>query len=135
MKNNLMMARLIQPVTLVLSLTLWIPGLLAIIYGEDVSRGLTVLGVGFLARVMGVSVLVGSISVVFSILKGRSTAEIIGLMLLGFGLIIYGIGVMFGLGLNGVFAGPVALSLAAALMYRAKLIPAIAIEYSQRHES
>lgn len=136
MNSKLSIARLLQPVTLVLSLTLWVPGLLAVIYGEDVSRGLTNIGVGFMARIMGVSMILGAVFMAYTIIKKSSiVAESIGLALVAFGLIIYGIGVIFGLGLNGGFAGSVALSLALALLYRAKLLPEITATEIRQRES
>lgn len=134
--TKLDIAKLLQPVTLVLSLTLWIPGVLAIVYGENVSRGLSNIGVGFMARVMGAVMVAGTLLVAYSIFRNNSIlSESIGLVLIAFGLIIYGIGVMFGLGMNGAFAGPVALSLALALVYRAKLLPDITATEIRRRES
>lgn len=121
-----------QPVTLTLAMTLWLPGLLALIFGEDVSRGLTLLGAGFMARVMGGAMILGSLLASTGVLRHRSLIEALGLVLMASGLLVYGVGVMFGLGLGGAFAGPVTLALAAGLVVRATSLPAIAARISHR---
>ncbi|HEX2289334.1 MAG TPA: hypothetical protein VHH53_03870 [Pseudonocardiaceae bacterium] len=73
-----------------------IPGALAVIYGDDVSRALATIDT--VSRAMGVALLSGGITTITGIARGRSLVEVIGLSLLAVGCGIYGLGVFLGLG-------------------------------------
>jgi hypothetical protein len=80
-----------------------IPGALAVIYGDDVSRALATIDT--VSRAMGVALLAGGITTITGIARGRSLVEVIGLSLLAVGCGIYGLGVFLGLGFAGAVAG------------------------------
>lgn len=111
MRERLERARRERPYSLVFAFAMWIPGVLALVYGEAVSRGLTELSVGFMARIMGGALLAASLAMTYGILRNDHLVESFGVLLMAGGATIYGVGVMFGLGLGGAVAGPFALSI------------------------
>jgi hypothetical protein len=103
--RRLHLARLHRPYTLVFGTALPIPGTLAIIYGDEVSRALENISTGLLSRALGVALLVGGILTLAGIARGRTLLEAAGLVTLAAGCVVYGLGVILGLGLSGVVAG------------------------------
>jgi len=104
-------ARVHRPYTLVFGVVLLLPGVLAVIYGDQVSRALESISTGPLSRIMGVALLSGSLITLVGIARGRSLWEALGLTLVAAGTAIYGIGVIMGLGLAGMVAGPCCLGI------------------------
>lgn len=115
--RRLRFARVHRPYTLVLVLIMPIPGGLALIYGDDVSAALEAVNAGVISRAMGALLMVGSVVTLVGIGRGRSYMEAVGLLVLSAGLLIYGVGVILGLGLAGTVAssGFVALALGSIL--------------------
>lgn len=105
-------ARVHRPYTIVFGVVLLVPGTLAVIYGDQVSRALETISTGPLSRLMGVALLAGSVITLVGIALGRSLWEALGLTLMAAGCAIYGIGVIMGLGLAGMVAGPGFLAIA-----------------------
>lgn len=87
-------------------------GLVTVVLGESVSRAFVELGGSAMIRVMGAAMLTGGLLVAASIIRNDFLLEVIGLALAAFGCTVYGIGVLFGLGLNGLVTGPENLLLA-----------------------
>lgn len=116
--HRLNLARTHRPFTLVFAAVLPLPGVLAIIYGDDVSRALSDISLGVLSRVIGIALLTGSVITLIGLAFGVSLYEAAGLTLLSGACIIYGTGVILGLGLGGMVAGPIALALSAGMILR-----------------
>lgn len=111
-----------QPTAVTLPLGMTVIGLAAIILGDDASRAFTELGGGAMIRVMGAAMLAGGLLVAVSIVRNDVLLEVIGLALAAFGATVYGIGVMLGLGLNGLVTGPENVLIALAFFGRIALI-------------
>ncbi|MGQ0774537.1 MAG: hypothetical protein ACT4NY_08990 [Pseudonocardiales bacterium] len=97
-------------------------GIVALIFGEGVSRAFTDLGGGVVIRIMGTAMVVGGCLVLQSILTGNVLNEVTGLTLTALGTAIYGGGVILGLGLHGIVAGMGYLGLTLTLLGRVFLI-------------
>ncbi|MGH3882105.1 MAG: hypothetical protein ACRDRC_01715 [Pseudonocardiaceae bacterium] len=104
--------------TLFLGAGLPVPGLLAVLLGDQVSAALGIIVADDVSRIMGVAFLAGGIATVTGLLSGSLASEFTGMTLLGIGFGIYGLGVLLGLGLAGAIAGPIALILSAAIGVR-----------------
>jgi len=111
-----------QPTAVTLPLGMTLIGLAAIILGDNASRAFTELGGGAMIRVMGAAMLVGGLLVATSIVRNDYLLEVIGLALAAFGATVYGIGVILGLGLNGLVTGPENILIAVAFFGRIALI-------------
>jgi len=118
MIRRLRFARVHQPYTLAFAVILPIPGILAIIYGDAVSRALETLATGTVSRLMGMGLLIGGLTVLLGIMLGRSLLEATGLTVLAAGCIVYGLGVILGLGLAGAVAGAGFLAIAVGTLLR-----------------
>lgn len=132
--HRLNLARTHRPFTLVFAFVLPIPGALAIIYGDDVSRALNTISAGVLSRVIGIALLVGAMATVTGLARGVSLYEAAGLTLMSGACTIYGVGVILGLGLGGMVAGPMALAVALAMILRVVSLTTIAREVSNIDE-
>lgn len=111
-----------QPTAVTLPLGMTIIGIAAIILGDNASRAFTELGGGSMIRVMGAAMLVGGILVTTGIIRSDYLLEVIGLALAAFGATVYGIGVILGLGTQGLVTGPENLLIAVAFFGRIALI-------------
>lgn len=111
-----------QPTAVTLPLGMTIIGLAAVILGEHASRAFTELGGSAMIRVMGLAMLTGGLLVAVSIIRSDFLLEVIGLALAAFGATIYGIGVIMGLGTQGLVTGPENVLIALAFFGRIALI-------------
>jgi hypothetical protein len=111
-----------QPTAVTLPLGMTIIGLAAIVLGDHASRAFTELGGGAMIRVMGAAMLVGGVLVAVSIVRSDYLLEVIGLALAAFGATVYGVGVILGLGTQGLVTGPENLLIALAFFGRIALI-------------
>lgn len=121
-----------RPYTVVLATVLVIPGALAVIYGDDVSRALATIAADTVSRAMGVALFAGGITTIIGIARGRSLVEVIGLSLLAVGCGIYGLGVLLGLGFAGAVAGSGFLAIALANVRRVVTLAAVAPKVEDR---
>lgn len=111
-----------QPTAVTLPLGMILIGLNAVILGDHASRAFTELGGGAMIRVMGAAMLVGGLLVAISIIRSDYLLEVIGLALAAFGATVYGLGVILGLGIQGLVTGPENLLIALAFFGRIALI-------------
>lgn len=107
-----------RPFTVVLAVVLTIPGVLALIYGDRVSQALSNVAADHISRSMGAALLVGGITTLAGITRGHTLTELLGLSMLAAGCGLYGIGVIAGLGLAGMVAGPISLAVSFAIIRR-----------------
>jgi hypothetical protein len=112
--------------TLALGALLPIPGALATVLGDGLSKGLSNIGAGFMAHVMGALLLVGGVLTMTGILRGKSLLETSGMVLMLAGAVIYAVGVVFGLGLQGAIAGTGFAAIALGLGLRARTLSKLA---------
>jgi hypothetical protein len=111
-----------QPTAVTLPLGMTLIGLLAVILGENASRAFVELGGSAMIRVMGLAMLAGGLLVAVSIIRSDYLLEVIGLALAAFGAVVYGVGVILGLGFNGLVTGPENILIALAFFGRIALI-------------
>jgi tetrahydromethanopterin S-methyltransferase subunit C len=111
-----------QPTAVTLPLVLIPVGLLGIILGDDASRAFANFGGGTLIRILGLAMLACGILVVTSIILDDATFEVMGLALGVFGTIVYGVGVILGLGTQGLITGPENIGIAVAFLGRIALL-------------
>lgn len=111
-------ARRERPFSLSLALVVPIPGGLALVLGDAVSRALSNVTADAVSRSMGALLLVGALFTLMGIARGKHIAEVIGLAAMSAGFAIYGLGVLLGLGLQGAVAGPITLALAVGCVLR-----------------
>jgi hypothetical protein len=111
-----------QPTAVTLPLGMILIGLLAVVLGENASRAFTELGGSTMIRVMGLAMLTGGLLVVTSIILDDATFEVMGLALGVFGTIVYGVGVILGLGTQGLITGPENIGIAVAFLGRIALL-------------
>ena len=130
--QRLRLAWVDRPYTVVLAAVLAIPGALAVIYGDDVSRALATIAADTVSRGMGAALLAGGITTIVGIARGRSLVEVIGLSLLAVGCGIYGLGVFLGLGFAGAVAGSGFLAIALATVRRVVTLAAVAPKAEDR---
>ncbi len=89
-------------------------GVLAIIYGDKVSAALGNLAANSISRGMGFALFTGGLIALLGITSHRALTLTVGMGITAFGLSLYGVGVILGLGLAGMVAGPIALIAAIA---------------------
>lgn len=130
--QRLRLAWVDRPYTVVLAAVLVIPGALAVIYGDDVSRALATIAADTVSRAMGAALLAGGITTIIGIARGRSLVEVIGLSLLALGCGIYGLGVLLGLGFAGAVAGSGFLAIALAAVRRVVTLATVAPKVEDR---
>jgi hypothetical protein len=111
-----------QPTAVTLPLGMTLIGLAAIILGDHASRAFAELGGGNLIRMMGAAMLIGGLLVTVGIIRGDYLFEAIGLALAAFGAIFYGLGVILGLGTQGLVTGPENILIGIAFFGRIALI-------------
>jgi len=97
-------------------------GVAALILGENVSKAFTNLGGGAAIRIVGAAMLLGGSLVAVGIVRNDAFTEAIGLALATFGAGWYGIGVILGLGVQGIVAGFGYLGIAVAFIGRILLL-------------
>ena len=107
-----------QPYTLALGLLLLIPGTLGLTYGDDVSKALSNIAADHVSRGMGGAFITGAVLVLFGLFRHEPIVEVSGLVFVAMGAAIYGLGVILGLGLAGMVAGPLALAIALGTVFR-----------------
>ena len=84
-------------------------GVLAILLGDKVSAALGNLAANSITRGMGFALFTGGLITLLGILSHRALSITLGMGIMALGLGIYGVGVILGLGLAGMVAGPIAL--------------------------
>lgn len=132
--TRLHITRRSQPYTLAFGLILPIPGSLAVIYGDGVSRALSIIAADDVSRGMGASLLVGAILVLFGALRREPLVEVSGLVFIAMGCAVYSIGVILGLGLAGMVAGPGFLAIALGTVFRIRnFTEATRVAHKPRH--
>jgi len=89
-------------------------GVLAILFGDKVSAALGNLAANNISRGMGFALFTGGLITLLGILSHRALSVTLGMGIMAFGLALYGVGVILGLGLAGMVAGPIALIAAVA---------------------
>lgn len=114
-----------RPFTVVIAAVLTIPGVLALIYGDEVSRALSEISAGIISRFMGGALLVGGLTTLIGIARGKALTETLGLTVLALGCGIYGLGVILGLGLAGTVAGSGFLAIALSIVRRVVTLAAL----------
>lgn len=128
-----------QPATLVFSIVLQIPGIMAIILGDDVSQALTNLGAGVFSRIMGMLLFIGCATVLYSIAANKALFTVVGMTVAATGCFFYGFGVIIGLlPFGGVVAGFGFLSIGIFFVLRISNITQIAnitFESNASHDS
>lgn len=98
-------------------------GVIALVIGPDVSRAFTdVFGRPEPVYVWGVVLLVGGLNVAHGIIKNVPSRERGGLFVLAAAYGFYGVCVLVGLGVGGVVAGTIAVTLAVSALQRARVI-------------
>ena len=120
--QSLRQAWMVRPMAITLPLGMIPIGIAAIILGDNASRAFTELGGAAMIRVMGVAMLTGGLLVAAGIVRNDALLEVVGLALAAFGATVYGIGVLLGLGLNGLVTGPENLIIALAFFGRIAMI-------------
>ncbi|HEX4100541.1 MAG TPA: hypothetical protein VHY21_08365 [Pseudonocardiaceae bacterium] len=134
-RRQLQSAWVHRPYTVVLAVVLLFPGVLAIIYGDEVSQALSNIAAGTISRLMGTLLVVGSALTLRGIARNRALTETLGLTVTAIGCAIYGLGVILGLGLHGAVAGSGFLAIAAATIRRVITLAAVAREVDRASES
>ena len=114
MGQRLMNAWRFRPYVTAFAFGLTPVGVVAIIYGDKVSKALGNLAANTVSRGVGFAFFTGCIITILGIVTHRALSQTIGMSFLAVGLGIYGVGVLLGLGLGGMIAGPVALLSCAA---------------------
>jgi hypothetical protein len=104
--------------TTVIALIMIPTGISAVILGDGVSKAFSNLGGATLIRCMGVAMLAGAALIITSITRDDALQEVLGLSLCALGAAIYGLGVILGLGTQGVVAGLGYLSITLAMLGR-----------------
>ncbi len=89
-------------------------GVLAIIFGDKVSAALGNLAANSITRGMGFALFTGGLITLLGITSHRALTLTVGMGVMAFGLSLYGVGVVLGLGLAGMVAGPISLIAAIA---------------------
>ncbi len=127
-RDNLRTAWDVQPFSFTFSLVTVPVGLLAVLLGDRVSRAFSEIGEGVVSRFLGVLFLVGGSLALAGIVRRTSVFEALGLSALSAGAALYGTGVILGLGMSGMVAGPGYLAISVALARRVQILLALAEE-------
>lgn len=109
-----------RPMSVVIPAALIPIGAVTTVLGPDASRAFTLLpqGAQFIAHAMGMFMVVGGLLVLLGISQNETFTELIGLVFAALGCLVYGAGVIIGLGLNGLITGPMFVSIAIASITR-----------------
>ncbi len=97
-------------------------GFTAVILGVHASRAFTDLGGATVIRILGFAMAAGGILVLTGILRADPLLEPVGLSVAAVGCVLYGLGVIAGLGAGGLIAGQLALGLAVFFILRVLLV-------------
>lgn len=97
-------------------------GVIALVLGEDASRAFTNIGGEIVIRSLGAAMALGGVSVAFGILRNDVVYEGVGLTLCSLGALLYGTGVILGLGEQGLIAGLGYLAFATGFLGRVWLL-------------
>jgi hypothetical protein len=98
-------------------------GALALVLGPGVSRAFTLIAANMIVpRFMGFLLLLGGVLALCGMLRMNSFIEALGLALLAAGAALYGFGVILGLGMAGMVAGPGYVAIAVALSRRVQIL-------------
>lgn len=114
------------PYSFALAVALAVSGTLAIVYGDAVSQALSNIAADVVSRSMGGCFLVGGVALLAGVVRNSSLAQAVGLAAMSAGLGVYGLGVIFGLGLAGMVAGPICVALSIASIRRILTTAALA---------
>lgn len=116
----LMLVLVTRPMSVVIPAALIPIGAVATALGPDASRAFTLLpdGARFIAHSMGMCMLLGGVLVLLGIANSETFTELIGLCLLALGCAVYGVGVVIGLGVNGLITGPMFVAICVAAVIR-----------------
>lgn len=104
--------------TVVFAATLTLTGAMAVVFGDRVSAALSNLAVDVVSRGMGAAMLAGGLATLAGVLTGRTLWEMLGMALMATGAAVYGLGVVLGLGLAGMVAGPLGVAIAVGTVGR-----------------
>lgn len=115
-----------RPYSIAIAVVLIPVGATAIIVGAEVSQALSNITAPYVTRVMGVCFLTGSIMTLVGFARRGATIEALGLAVTALGTGIYGIGVLLGLGLQGIVAGGGYLAITVAALRRVQILLQIA---------
>lgn len=109
-----------RPMSVVIPAALIPIGCITTVLGPEASRAFTLLppGAQFIAHAMGLFMALGGVLVLLSVANSETFTELIGLVLCALGCVIYGIGVILGLGINGLVTGPMFVAIAVASIVR-----------------
>ena len=99
-----------EPYRTAYSVTMIPIGVLAIIFGSEVSAALGNLAAGLIPRGMGLLMVIGGAVYLHGVTTDRAQPRAVGLACMAFGFFIYGVGVLLGLGLQGAVAGGLAVA-------------------------
>lgn len=120
---------LIRPMATAMTSAATFVGVCALILGEGASRAFTIIGGGphggaLIIHVMGALMAGGGVLTLVGVLRPLAIAELLGLGLVSAGALIYGAGVLIGLGTNGLVAGGLSLGLSVGAALRVVLLAA-----------
>ena len=76
--HRLRVARIHRPFTIACAIVPFIPGILGIIYGDRVSRALSIITANAISRGLGLALSLSAVLLFIGIARGRHTAEIAG---------------------------------------------------------
>jgi hypothetical protein len=107
-----------EPTVTTLPLVMIPIGVEALILGGHASKAFDNLGGELLVRCLGAALLLGGLVVVAGIIRRDPALEPIGLAIATVGAVLYGGGVMLGLGSQGLIAGQFALGVAIGFLGR-----------------
>jgi hypothetical protein len=98
-----------KPVTSCMIAAVMVAGSFGLVLGLKASRAFAEIGGGFtgsaIVRFLGTLMLVGAVATFGGVVRWGSLVEMIGLVFVAAGCFVYSVGVISGLGLNGIFAG------------------------------
>jgi hypothetical protein len=111
-----------RPTIATIPLGLIVLGMVALVRGDHVSRAFTDLGGSFLVRFLGASMVLGGILFAASLPRGDAAVESMGLAVTTLGCFMYGVGVIAGLGEQGIMAGGGFLLISAGFLLRIRMV-------------
>jgi hypothetical protein len=122
----------IRPMATSMTIASVVTGICALVLGPHASRAFTIIVGGrhgvdaLIARGMGAFLAIGGLLVVAGVVRYGSFIELLGLGCMSAGAFIYGVGVLIGLGINGLIAGLFALGLSLGAALRVVLLAFVA---------
>jgi hypothetical protein len=126
----LRLAVLNRPWSMVMTITAVPVGVAALLLGEDASRAFTIIGGGGFAsalipHLIGALLLFGGFLALAGVARHGHFWEALGLSCIAAGSLIYGFGVLVGLGLNGLIAGGLGIGNGVGAGLRAVLVASL----------